>query len=311
MLSGCSAIIITLMELLHANNQIFKSSTAHFWCQGTSSLPIPHQQLGTLDDANLQSFRQYMLGLEEKIQLFKDWNRRWKNEFSGGGKKTLLAIKTGWLAALHWVRGLKNQMAPADLPPIMPGHTAGAGYQREDNRDAYEYVQTQRARQRRLGGKTAASRGLVGAPNYGPCSALLKNNNSLQSNAMQSGLAQSSSDFVSSRLAVVPIAFAHAKTVAACMLSSVLFSARLGVSRIFSRLGKEEHFAGVRGWSCQHDLAARTPAGRRLKYVLDRWSFTRSCCSFTLSQPAKGGKDSGGSGEMSSFDAGMCLFHLY
>jgi len=79
-----------------------------------------------------------------------------------------------------------------------------------------------------------------------------------------------------------PLPFAHAKAIAAG--GSPLPLALLLVWASGIRVGKKNTlFAGVRGWSCQHDLAAQSPAP-------ELWSvwrcFTRSCCSFTLSQPA-------------------------
>jgi hypothetical protein len=109
---------------------------------------------------------------------------------------------------------------------------AQLGYQREDrlhNRDAYEYVQTQRARQRLARAKRQRHEEgecpLPGWAREGPCMHVCMYSvlclTASNATCVRAWLAQSCSDFVSSSHR--PLAFAHAKTVAAHMLSSLLF----------------------------------------------------------------------------------------
>lgn len=126
----------------------------------------------------------------------------------------------------------------AELP--MPGHSLG--YQREDrlhNRDAYEYVQTQRARQRH-------EEGLVGWAHEGgtmhACMYVVLCLTASNATRPPSVHGSRSRALISSPLpSHTPKLELHA-----CMLSSVLFCS-------FGRLPnpgggrKEEHFAGVRG----------------------------------------------------------------
>jgi hypothetical protein len=122
--SGCSAIMITLTEeSLRAKNQIFKSSTAHLWSRGTSSLRVPprpagagasryvftgrpasppppppptptppHQQLGhagwmlaVAQHTLVSSGREKKTTIAEGIEI-----RCWKAEFFRGGKRRRL-----------------------------------------------------------------------------------------------------------------------------------------------------------------------------------------------------------------------------